>query len=183
MKRLNTRPRLAFAAALAALAAGVAVVSAAADSPPNHANRLRATFTETRLVVTDHVADLGIRQVINSGTGTLDGFGAATEMVAVSQDWAVPPCGPGSSTTTVMRRITVAQGMLVLKTLAHQCPVDGSGVRVATGDYQVDGVASTGIFAGAFGSGSDSVYIEPPPNGQVTATISGELHLAQPLGG
>jgi hypothetical protein len=68
------------------------------------------------LAVQDRAADLGIRQVISSGIGTFEGFGAATEIGAVSIDLTVTPCGPGSSTSTIMRRIVVPNGTLVLKT-------------------------------------------------------------------
>ena len=151
-----------------ALAYGLAI----AQGPPNHANRIGAVFTETRLDILDR-PDLGIRQVINQGTGTFEGFGAATEIVAVSQDHTVTPCGPGSSTSTVMRRIVVPEGTLVLKTLAHRCPT-ASGL-VAIGQFEVDGVSSTGVFAGAWGSGSDTVQI----GAIVTTTISGKLYLVR----
>jgi len=171
-------------AALGISMVGVAVIvvaggilSAAAEQPLNHINRLEATFAETRLAVQDRAADLGIRQVINSGVGTFDGFGTATEISAVSIDLSVTPCGPGSSTSTVMRRIVVREGTLVLKTLAHRCPT--STGLVATGEYEIDGASSTGIFAGASGRGSEKVQIGPPPSGLIAVTISGELHLAQ----
>jgi hypothetical protein len=150
------------------LAYGLAI----AQGPPNHANRIGAVFTETRLDILDR-PDLGIRQVINQGTGTLDGFGAATEIVAVSYDRTVSPCGFGSDSTTILRRIVVPEGTLILKTLAHRCPT-ASGL-VALGQFEVDGASSTGVFAGAWGSGSDTVQIGPI----VTATISGKLHLVQ----
>ena len=145
---------------------------AIAQGPPDHANRIGAVFTETRLDILDR-PDLGIRQVINQGVGTLDGFGAATEIAAVSQDHTVTPCGPGSSTSTVMRRIVVPEGTLMLKTLAHRCPTD-FGIAVI-GQFEVDGVASTGVFAGAWGSGSDTVQVGTV----VTTTISGKLHLVR----
>jgi hypothetical protein len=178
MKTLSMRAMLRVALAgvtAAALASGIAV-GAAVEQPPNHANRLEATFEETRLAVTDR-ADLEIRQVITFGTGTLAGFGAATEIAAVSQDRTVSPCGPGSDTSPVMRRIVVPEGTLILKTLAHRCPTP-SGL-IALGEYEVDGAASTGVFANAWGQGSDTVEIEPPPSGAIIATISGKLHLVQ----
>lgn len=125
----------------------------------------------------DRAADLGIRQVITSGTGILEGFGAATELAAISQDHTLTPCGTGSSSSTILRRIVVPEGTLVLKTLAHRCPA-GGGAIVATGEYQVDGDSSTGVFAGARGKGSETVRIDPPPSGAITATISGKLKLA-----
>jgi hypothetical protein len=174
MKKLRMRAmrRVVLVGAACVLAAGL-VVSAAAQGLPNHANRFEAAFTETRLAVTDQ-PDLGIRQVINWGTGTFEGFGDATEIVAVSIDRTVTPCGPGSDTSTVMRRIVVPEGTLMLKTLAYRCPT-ASGL-VVIGEYQVDGASSTGVFAGAWGSGSDTVQIGT----LVTTTISGKLHLVQP---
>ena len=50
------------------------------------------------------------------------------------------------------------------------------GIKVI-GRYEVDGDASTGIFAGARGHGSDTLEIGPPPDGP-TVTISGKLNLA-----
>jgi hypothetical protein len=151
------------------------IVGAAAE--PDRGNRLEATFTETRLAVQDRAADLGIRQVISRGIGTVDGFGAATEISAVSIDLAATPCGPGSSTSTILRRIVVSEGTLVLKTLAHRCPIP-TGI-LATGEYQVDGASSTGVFAGAWGRGGEKVDVAPPPSGAIMVTISGKLHLAE----
>ena len=53
-------------------------------SPPNHANRLEATFAETNVSVTNRLADLGIFQLVNTGTGTVEGFGDATMTVSVA---------------------------------------------------------------------------------------------------
>ena len=67
---------IALYALLAVGVVGGGTVSAAqADEPPNHANRLEATFTETNVSVTNRVADLGVFQLINTGTGTVEGFG------------------------------------------------------------------------------------------------------------
>lgn len=173
MKKVSMRATLVGAAAVAL--ASTMAMGAAATRPPNHANRLEATFEETRVSIHDR-SDLGMRQVIASGIGTFEGFGSATELVAVSIDLSVSPCGPGSNTSTVLRRIVVPEGTLVLKTLAHRCPAP-FGIH-AIGEYEVDGAASTGLFAGARGSGSDTIEIEPPPDGRTVATISGKLHLA-----
>ena len=153
------------------------VVGAAAQEPPNHANRLEATFAETRVAVLDRTADLGVRVAISSGTGTLEGFGAATEIAAISRDVTSTPCGPGSSATTVLRRIVVAAGTLVVKTLGHQCLAPGG--QLNTGELQVDGASSTGVFAGAWGRGTETTHVGPPPSGAITATYSGVLHLVQ----
>jgi hypothetical protein len=176
-RRIRRIRRVALIGIAASVITAGLVVPTAAQGPPTHANRLDATFAEARLVVTDR-PDLGVRQVINSGDGTLEGFGNATEIVAVSIDRTLTPCGPGSDTSTVLRRIVVAAGTLVLKTLAHRCWTS-SGL-VAFGDYEVDGDASTGVFAGAWGSGTDTVQIGTPNVDIPTATISGKLHLRQP---
>jgi serine/threonine protein kinase len=57
----------------------------AAAGPPNHANRLEATFAETNISATNRTADLGIFQLINTGTGTVDGFGDATVTVSLTR--------------------------------------------------------------------------------------------------
>jgi hypothetical protein len=175
MTKVSIRAALRFSLiGITAVVVAGGIVGAAAE--PDHGSRLEATFTETRLAVQDRTADLGIRQVIARGTGTVEGFGAAIEIAAVSIDTAVTPCGPGSSTSTIMRRIVVAQGTLVLKTLAHRCPAPVG--LVATGEYWVDGAASTGVFAGAWGMGNETDRIPPPP-GSPIVTLSGKLHLAQ----
>jgi hypothetical protein len=175
MERRSVRGMVlvALVVGMASMIPGGVMARAGAGKEPARGNRVEATFTETRLVVTER-PELGIRQVINSGVGTLEGFGDATEMVAVSIDRTVEPCGPGSDTTTVLRRIVVADGTLVLKTSAHRCPTS-SGL-IAYGEFEVDGASSTGVFAGAWGGGSDTVDIAMPVN---NVTISGKLHLRQ----
>jgi hypothetical protein len=165
-----------------ALALVVAVGSFSASAGTNrsahgpHGKRLKIVFDETRLSIHEPPG-LGMRQVIASGVGTFEGFGPATEIVAVSQDLTVAPCGVGSNTSTILRRIVVPQGTLVVKSLAHRCPAP-FGI-LATGRYEIDGASSTGIFAGARGRGSDIIEIEPPPNGPATATLTGKLRLAK----
>lgn len=169
--------RHAVAASVIVVAAGALAVAAAADRSGNDGNRLLITFEETRVAIQDPPG-LGMRQVIVSGVGTFEGFGAVTELAAVSQDLTVAPCGPGSNTSTILRRIVVPeQGTLILKSLAHRCPAP-FGIH-AVGRYEVDGASSTGIFAGARGRGSDEAEIAPPPSGRVVVTISGKLHLAK----
>jgi hypothetical protein len=150
---------------------GGTVSAAQADEPPNHANRLDATFTETNVSITNRVADLGVFQLINTGTGTVEGLGSATLMLSATQDRSVHPCGPNSSTNAAIRRIVLADGVLVLRELAHVCPTPAG--PLGTGTWEVDGASSTGIFAGARGSGEVTIVI--PTN---TATISGKLNLA-----
>src|SRR5712691_6658722 len=161
---MKATPRIGLLGVVAAavLASG-SIVGAAAQERSNHANRLEITFSVTRLAIADR-PDLGIRQVITSGTGTFEGFGSATEISAVSIDSTARPCGPGSSTSTIMHRIVVPEGTLIVKTLAHRCPTASGGI-LATGEIQVDGAASTGVFAGAWGSGSETTQVQPPPSG------------------
>jgi hypothetical protein len=163
-------------AAVMTVATVVLAMGATASGSATHGNRLQITFEETRLAIHEPPG-LGIRQVIGAGTGTFEGFGPASEIVAVSQDQTVTPCGAGSNTSTIMRRIVVPQGTLILKSLAHRCP-SPTGIT-ALGFYEVDGASSTGVFAGARGQGRDTTEIEPPPSGRVVATISGKLNLAK----
>jgi hypothetical protein len=149
---------------------GGAVSAAQADEPPNHANRLEATFTETNASITNRIADLGVFQLINTGTGTVEGFGPATLTLSATQDRSVHPCGAGSSTNVAIRRVVLADGVLVLRELVHICPT-ASG-PLGTGTWRVDGASSTGIFAGARGSGDVTIVI---PTGSVT--VAGKLKL------
>jgi hypothetical protein len=155
--------------AMIVLASGVALHAAAA--PPNHANRLEATFNETNVSITNRIADLGIFQLINSGTGTVEGFGDATVMVSVTQDRSVQPCGPGSWTNAAIRRIVLAEGVLVLRELVHICQTESG--PVGTGTWEVDGASSTGIFADARGTGDDTIDVT-----NRVSTLSGKLNLA-----
>jgi hypothetical protein len=157
------------------LATGLVIVMSvlamhAAASPPNHANRLEATFSETTASVTNRIADLGIFQLINTGTGTFEGFGAATMVLAMSQDRTVQPCGPGSWTNAGIRRIVVADGVLVLRTVADVCQT--SSGPFAFEHWAVDGASSTGVFAGATGEGDGTVDIT-----NRASTLAGKLHL------
>ena len=172
MKRLH---HAVVATVIAAVAAGALAVGAAADRSSTKGNRLEITFTETRLSVQEPPG-LGMRQTMLSGTGTFEGFGPATELVGVTIDLSVTPCGAGSSTSTILRRVVVPEGVLVLKSLAHRCPAE-FGIRVI-GRYEVDGDASTGIFAGARGRGDDTLEVPGPPPATPVVTISGKLHLA-----
>ncbi len=155
--------------ALIVLASGLALRAAA--EPPNQANRLEASFTESAASITNRIADLGTFQLINTGSGTVEGFGPATVVVGITQDRAVTPCGPGSWTNAATRRIVLDEGVLVLREVSIRCPT-ASGPDI-TGTYEVDGLSSTGIFAGARGSGdvtADTVAH--------TSTLSGKLKLA-----
>lgn len=163
--RSNRLPLVA--TALAALVSAALAHSAA--GAPNEA--FHATFVESRASMTDRVADLGVLQFVNTGTGSVENFGAATVVVAMSQDRTVEPCGAGSSTNAGIRRIVVAEGVLVLRTVAYVCQTAGG--PQATGSWSVDGAASTGVFADARGSGTESVHIPTR-----TATLAGKLKLA-----
>jgi hypothetical protein len=81
------------------------------------------------------------------------------------------PCGPGSWTNAATRRIVLDEGVLVLRELSIRCPTE-SGPDI-TGTYEVDGLSSSGIFAGARGTGDDIVNTVTH-----TSTISGKLKLA-----
>lgn len=163
------RRLLLLAAGLVAVASALALQAAA--GPPNHANRLEATFAETNVSVTNRIADLGVFQLINTGAGMVEGFGAGTMVVTVSQDRSVQPCGPGSWTNAGTRRIVVASGVLILRSLAYVCQTAAG--PVATETWTVDGPSSTGVFAGARGSGEGTVDI-----GTATSTLAGHLKLA-----
>ena len=156
--------------ALIVLASGLALHAAAA--PPNHANRLEASFTEIPASITHRIADLQTFQLINTGSGTVEGFGPATVVVGITQDRSVMPCGPGSWTNAATRRIVLLdEGVLVLFELSIACPTASGPVIMAT--YEVDGLSSTGIFAGARGTGDHTVNTLTH-----TSTISGKLRLA-----
>jgi hypothetical protein len=142
----------------------------ATASPRNHANRLEASFTESAASITNRIADLGTFQLINRGSGTVEGFGSATVVVGITQDRSVTPCGPGSWTNAATRRIVLDGGVLILREMSIACPT-ASG-PVITGTYEVDGLSSTGIFAGARGSGHLKVDLATS-----TATLSGKLQL------
>jgi hypothetical protein len=162
--------------ALFGLIATLTVQSSPASAA--NGNRLQASFNERTAQVTNALAQFGVLQIINTGTGTVQGFGPATMVLSITQDHDVTPCGPGSSTNAAIRRITLAQGVLVEEELAIACPTPSGGL-IITGTYQVDGRSSTGLFAGARGEGTltAETTVNPP-----TSTLSGKLFLARPLG-
>lgn len=118
----------------------------AAGSPAD--SMLKATFTSTAVSVTPN---LGMVELILSGNGTVQGFGSATEVIGVVEDRTVSPCGARGASDSAQRRMVMTGGVLVLHESAMLC-VTASGPQV-TGTYRVDGQASTGIFAGARGTG------------------------------
>ena len=81
------------------------------------------------------------------------------------------PCGPGSWTNAGIQRITVAAGVLVIRELAYVCRT-ASG-PMGSGTWTVDGPSSTGLFAGARGSGGGTADLTAH-----TSTLSGKLDLA-----
>jgi hypothetical protein len=162
--------RLAVVACPVAVAASALAIAVRAE-PANHANRLEASFTEATQSITNRIADLGTFQLINTGTGAVEGFGSATEVVGITQDRSVSPCGAGSWTNAATRRIVLDDGVLELLELSIACPTP-AGTEI-TGTYEVDGLSSTGAFAGARGDGSVTVDIAAH-----TATLSGTLKLA-----
>jgi hypothetical protein len=155
--------------ALVAVASSFALHAAAGAQ--TNGNRLEATFTESTASVTNRIADLGTLQLINTGSGTVQGFGTATVVVGITQDRSVTPCGPGSWTNAATRRIVLEEGVLVLRELSIACPTPSG--PVITGRYEVDGLSSNGIFTGARGSGELTVNVPTS-----TATLSGKLKLA-----
>jgi len=83
------------------------------------------------------------------------------------------PCGPGGASNSSQGRFVLPGGMLELSTDGMSC-VTASGSQV-TGTYRVDGRASTGIFAGARGTGHFTVDVATGQD-----TISGTLILNSP---
>jgi hypothetical protein len=169
-KAYDCNPRITPDFNFASLYSPVTVPSSAA-APPSHANRLEASFTEAAASVTNRIGDLQTFQLINTGSGTVSGFGTATVVVGITQDRSVTPCGSGSWTNVATRRIVLDEGVLIVREASIACPT-ASG-PVITGTYEVDGLSSTGIFADARGSGELTVNVS-----SATATISGMLKLA-----
>ena len=168
---MNRRLRLPLLAAALVLVAGVLALHATAGAP-NHANRFDATFTETTASVTNRIADLGVFQLINTGEGAVDGFGAATMVVAMSRDRSVHPCGAGSWANAGFRRIVTEAGVRILRSVGFVCQT-ASGPVVPDERWTVDGSSSTGVFAGARGHGEGTVDIT-----NRRSTLSGRLKLA-----
>ena len=165
---MRTTIRLATLAA-ALVATSTVGLPAAAGARATTTN-FHATLTETNASMTHHAADLGIVQLINTASGTVDGFGPATAVLAMSQDRTVEPCGPGSWTNAGTRRIVLGRGVLVLHEVAEVCETEIG--LVARGTWTVDGASSSGAFAGASGSGRTAVYL---PARQ--STLTGKLML------
>ena len=155
-------------ASLTASAAPAQSARGAAGSPAD--GRLHATFTDSAV---SHTRGQRMVELILTGTGTVQGFGAATDVVGVVEDFAASPCGPGGASNSSQDRIAVHGGVLELSTTGMYC-VTASGPQV-TGTYRVDGQASTGTFAGAHGTGHVTVDVATGQD-----TLSGTLILAEP---
>lgn len=145
-----------------------AVGSHLAGDPGN--GRLQATFTTSAVSVSPN---LGTVELLLTGTGTVQGFGAATEVVGVIQDFTVSPCGAGGAADSAQRRVVLKGGVLVMHEAGMTC-VTASGPQ-ANATYRIDGKASTGIFAGAHGTGHVTVNVTTH-----TETLSGTLILIPP---
>ena len=158
---------ISLAASAVVIAGMAATLQASAQASTNDGGRLQATFTATPVSVTPN---LGMVELLATGTGTVQGFGAATEVVGVVEDHAVSPCGTGGASDSAQRRIVLPGGVLATHEAGMTC-VTASGLQ-ASGTYEVDGQASTGIFAGARGTGN--VAVDPTTGHD---TMSGTLIL------
>ena len=158
-------------AAAAATTAGIAAgLQATAQASTHDDGMLQATFTDSDVSVTP---GLGMVELILTGTGTVEGFGAATDVVGVVEDFAASPCGPGGASNSSQQRIVLPSGVLETHGAGMNC-VTASGSQV-TGTWRVDGQASTGIFAGARGTGHFTVDVATGQD-----TLSGTLILNSP---
>src|SRR5215469_15835303 len=155
-------------ASLTATAAPAHSARGAAGSPAG--SMLHATFTDSDVSVTP---GLGMVELILTGTGTVQGFGAATDVVGVVEDFAASPCGPGGASNSSQQRIVLPSGVLETHGAGMNC-VTASGAQ-ATGTWRIDGQASTGIFAGARGTGHFTVDVATGQD-----TLSGTLILNSP---
>ena len=95
-------------------------------------------------------------QLINTGTGTVEGFGEATlVMSATLRDRTVQPRGPELDELDDPDESSS-------QTACWCCgPHSLSTPRLpqVTGTWTVDGASSTGVFAGAWGSGDEAADI------------------------
>ncbi len=176
-RTVSARAGILGTAAIAAVLAGSSVPASAAPAHPARGaagspadSMLKATFTDSDVSVTP---GLGMVELILTGTGTVQGFGAAADVVGVVEDRAASPCGAGGATDSAVTRIVTSGGLLELHETATLCPT-ASGPQV-TGTYRVDGQASTGIFAGARGTGHITVDVTTGQD-----TLSGTLILIPP---
>ncbi len=164
------RKLIVWLSASAIVAAGVVAGLQVGAQASTDGNRLEATFTTSLVSIQ---ANVGMVELILSGQGTVEGFGAATEVVGLIEDRTVTPCGAGSYSDTAARRVILTGGVLILHESGMTC-MTGSGLQ-ARATYQVDPLASTGIFAGAIGTGDVTVDVASS-----TETLSGMLILDPP---
>ena len=151
------------------LASGVALSSASGAS--SDSKQFEARFQESNVSVTNRIADLGIFQLINTGTGTVDGFGPATMMLGD----VAGPLGHSVRPGQLDERGHPADRRRRRRADPSQQGVrlpDRMPVRSRRATWQVDGDSSTGVFAGARGSGTETVHI---PTAQ--SSLSGKLKL------
>jgi len=175
--RAHTAPARAGIVGAAAIAAVLLGSSLTASAAPAQAARgaagspahsmLNATFTTSAVSVTPN---LGMVELLLTGTGTVQGFGAATEVVGVIQDFAASQCGAGGASDSAQRRMVLTGGVLVLHEAGMTC-MTASGPQ-ARATYRVDGQASTGIFVSARGTGDVTVDVTTHQE-----TLSGTLIL------
>jgi hypothetical protein len=168
MKTLHRSRALLAAIPLAGIALAAVPAAAAAGS---HTVHVSAKLTVTH---TAPPACKGRVCVIrNHGAGTLTPYGKVTFTTVITADGNQPPCGPTSQwVNRIIRTITTRQGTLVLHEAGLQCPQPGAGPQVKA-VWAPDSAASTGIFRGARGQGSDTAY--PTRN---TAAPHGTLTLS-----
>jgi hypothetical protein len=93
--------------------------------------------------------------IVFCGSGAVAGYGRASTMVRVTRN--VPIAGTACTDVAGIRWITLddASGTFVSTFTGERCPLGngGNGFRVDF-DWSADPNASTGVFAGATGSGS-----------------------------
>jgi len=116
--------------------------------------------------VTNRIADLGTLQLITTGSGSEEGFGAATVVVSITQDRAVTPCGQGSWTNAATRRISLGGDFLAREVVVSRPERTGVSRDLAPI------LGGTVIFAGATGSGTGRLNLAPAPIVTAPGTIT-----------
>jgi hypothetical protein len=143
---MHTRIRLAATAtvALAALASAIAGTASGATT-----QAFQATFHDVSFQNTCSPP------IVFCGNGTVDGYGRATTMVRVTRN--LPITGTSCNDVAGIRTITLdsGSGSFVSTFTGQRCPLGdgGAGFRVDF-DWTADPNASSGVFAGATGSGT-----------------------------
>ena len=116
----------------------------------------------------DCAAQPQICQAVLKGSGSVKGFGAATEIAGLTQDRAVTPCGTGSDSEVYTRRINHRSRRARAARLGREVP-DRAGFRVRA-RYQVDGNASTGVFAGPAAAAATPSASKPAASARSAST-------------